>query len=194
MANLVIAALEHVWKILSGFGMPMAVVGGLALAAWNRPRSTLDVDLLLTIPDDEVDTVSDALLSAGLKKRHPEPFRDLGTLRIMEFTYEAEDTFVPIRIDVLFSGADYYREALSRRVPHTLAGTGTQMDVLSCEDLIIHKLSAARPIDRADAVALLEENRAALDIAYLQDWTSRLNLSEEFADAWQTAFPDAKEG
>jgi hypothetical protein len=39
-----------------------------------------------------------------------------------------------------------------------------ELDVLTCEDLIVHKLLAGRLVDRADAATLLRVNRADLDI------------------------------
>lgn len=106
-----------------------------------------------------------------------------------EFTYAAADTFVAIRVDVLFSGAEYYEQALARRVPHVLPGSGSHIEVLSCEDLILHKLLAGRAIDWADAVALLQENRDTLDVQYLQDSAAQLGVSSELSLAWQEAFP-----
>lgn len=189
MASLVLAVLEHVWTVLSGLNVPKAIMGGLALAAWNRPRSTLDVDLLVSMPDNQVPRVTDALAAAGFVKRHREPFRVLGPLKLMEFTYEPAEAFIAVRVDVLFSDAEYYRQALQRRVPHEISPSGMQLDVLTCEDLVLHKLLAGRAIDRADAAALLRENRDTLDLSYLRKWTPQLGLSQGLADVWREAVP-----
>lgn len=189
MASFVLAALEHVWTVLASLKVPGAVMGGLALAAWKRPRSTLDVDLLTSLADSEAPRIADALVAAGLVKRHPEPFRPLGTLKLIEFTYEPPGAFVAIHVDILFSDAEYYQQALARRVPHEIAPSGIQVDVLSCEDLVIHKLMAGRAIDRADVVALLQENRDTLDLSYLGEWAAQLGLSRELTDVWKDAAP-----
>jgi hypothetical protein len=64
-----------------------------------------------------------------------------------------------------------------------------EIAVLSCEDVILHKLIAGRIIDRADVVALLRANRAQLNFVYLREWVDRLGLSGEWAAIWDDAFP-----
>lgn len=189
MASLVVAALEHVWTVLANLRIPAAVMGGLALAAWNRPRSTLDVDILLSIDDSDAQGVVDSLVAAGLVKRRPELFRTLGALKLIELSYEPPEAFVSIHVDILFSGDEYYQQALARRVPHDIGPSGVQVDVLSCEDLIIHKLMAGRAIDRADAVALLKQNRDVVDLSYLRTWAARLGLAPELTDTSSEAIP-----
>jgi len=46
----VLETLRQLWMVLQQNKVPAAVVGGLALAAWKHPRTTLDVDVLL--PED----------------------------------------------------------------------------------------------------------------------------------------------
>src|SRR5437879_1135799 len=48
-ANLVLGALQHVWRTLEPFDHPMAVMGGLALATWQHLRATRDVDVLIVV-------------------------------------------------------------------------------------------------------------------------------------------------
>lgn len=47
--------LVRAWEALEPMETPMAVMGGISLAAWNHPRFTQDVDLLLALPDTEKD-------------------------------------------------------------------------------------------------------------------------------------------
>ena len=61
--------------------------------------------------------------------------------------------------------------------------------MLSCEDLIIHKLLAGRIIDSADVSALLPANRAGLDMAYLERWLTELSLVPPFETIWNDTFP-----
>jgi hypothetical protein len=41
--------LKHAWITLEPLGLPMAVMGGLALATWKHVRTTCDVDLLVGV-------------------------------------------------------------------------------------------------------------------------------------------------
>ena len=64
-----------------------------------------------------------------------------------------------------------------------------EIAVLTCEDLILHKLLAGRIIDRADAAALLRANRESLDVDYILTRTDRLALAVDLAEIWNEAFP-----
>jgi len=46
-AEPLLRALRHVWVTLEPLGLPMAVMGGIAVAASKHVRATQDVDLLL---------------------------------------------------------------------------------------------------------------------------------------------------
>jgi hypothetical protein len=61
--------------------------------------------------------------------------------------------------------------------------------VLSCEDLILHKLLAGRIIDKADCAFLVRVNRQDLDIGYLQHWVTTLSLAPRWQEIWSEAFP-----
>ncbi len=63
------------------------------------------------------------------------------------------------------------------------------MAVLTCEDMILHKLLAGRMIDQIDAASLVRINRCVLDVAYLSRWAGDLGVSQELADAWRQALP-----
>jgi hypothetical protein len=64
-----------------------------------------------------------------------------------------------------------------------------EIAVMSCEDLIIHKLLAGRIIDSADVAALLRANRAGLDLAYLKGWLGQRNLLPQLETIWHEKFP-----
>jgi hypothetical protein len=74
-------------------------------------------------------------------------------------------------------------------VPTHLAALDLDLDVLACEDLILHKLLAGRLLDRVDAAMLLRANRADLNLEYILGWTTTLSLHAELAQVWEEAFP-----
>jgi hypothetical protein len=68
--SLAMATLDHIWGVLEPLGHPLALMGGISLAAWNHVRATRDVDLLIAIERTEVEPVlatlkSPPLISAG---------------------------------------------------------------------------------------------------------------------------------
>jgi hypothetical protein len=187
--ELVLKALKHVWVQLDALHLPMALMGGVALAVWKHVRATRDVDLLVDVGAADLDQLIRRLAQEGVRpKRHP-PVLTLGPTRILQLLYEPPGTFLELQVDLLLADAEYPREALTRRVPARLSGLDIEIFVLSCEDLILHKLVAGRLIDQSDAAALLRGNRATLDFGYLQNWVARLGLRSEWSRAWDGAFP-----
>lgn len=113
----------------------------------------------------------------------------LGNSDVLQLLYEPPGVLVDLQIDLLLADTAYHREALTRRVSLTLESIQRTLYVLSCEDLILHKLIASRIIDRADAIALIRANHNQLDTEYLQRWVTALRLESEFADVFGEAFP-----
>jgi hypothetical protein len=166
-AEVLLKALKHVWASLEPLQAPMAVMGGLALAAWRHVRATRDVDLLVGVSENDLESLLRTLTSAGLRTKHQRPLTTLGSLQILQLLYEPPGAYVDLQIDLLLAQSEYHRQALARRVPTRLANLNLDLYVLACEDLIVHKLLAGRIVDRADAVMLLRANRANLDLDYL---------------------------
>jgi hypothetical protein len=182
-----LAALKHVWRTLRPLNVPMALMGGIALASWKHPRATRDIDLLVGATGNSNHLVQ-TLLRSGLRyKQAREPIR-LGQLELLQFVYEPQESYLEIQIDLLLGKGPYHLEALERRIPLHLVADEFECDVLSCEDLILHKLLAGRIIDLADTAALLTANRKSLDYAYMAEWIGRLDLFSSFQQCWQSAW------
>jgi hypothetical protein len=52
-----LSTLEHILRVLTPLGHPVAVMGGISLAAWKHIRATYDVDLLIAVELSEDDAV-----------------------------------------------------------------------------------------------------------------------------------------
>jgi hypothetical protein len=165
-------------------------MGGLALSFWERFRNTHDVDVLLGVDHEHVGAVLESLGRAGILPKKQPPVLDLGSVRIVQLLYQPPSLFMAVRIDLLLAESDFHREALARRVPAKLEGLDIEVYTVSCEDLVILKLTAGRVIDRADASELLRLNHDRLDFVHLSKWLHQLNLGVEFAEIWREAFPD----
>jgi hypothetical protein len=187
----VLQSLGHVWLTLDRLGVPMAVTGGLALATWKHVRATRDVDLLVELAENKLDGLIQHLRGAGFRPKRSPPVTSLGQLDVLPLLYEPPEAFVELQIDLLLARSEYHRAALRRRISTALPGLDVPIAVLTCEDLILHKLLAGRLIDRADAAALLRANRNSLDWDYLTRWAHQLELTEDFDRVRQDAFPAA---
>jgi hypothetical protein len=189
-AELLLKALQFIMQSLRSMDIPVAVIGGLAMSVWKYTRTTHDVDLLVGIDSRQSVKILNQLQALGIRPKHSPPIILLGRLNIIQLQYEPPDSFMDVQIDLLLAESDYLRTALDRRIPAMLPDVAVEIDVLTCEDLILHKLLAGRIIDRADVVSLLRLNYPSLDLEYLTGWIKRQNLSEEFSSIWQEAFPE----
>jgi hypothetical protein len=176
-SEMLLATLRLIWTALDRLHLTAALMGGLAVAVWQHPRATRDVDLLVHLGPADLDSVLEALGQAGFRPKREPPVLTLGRLRILQMLHTPPGTFVDFQVDLLLADCEYQREALARRVAMSLPGFDVPLQVLSCEDLILHKLIAGRILDRADVVALLRANHDTLDLAYIRSWAERLQVT-----------------
>ncbi len=170
----VLQTLSRLWSVLESTGMQIAVAGGIALSYWGNPRSTQDVDVVVLSNDSE--TIARALTAAGFEPDEKEPVQ-LGLFKLSRWFYEPEAHFIDVEVDLMCSTSDYYGSVLSRAKQVSIAGISTPIAVLSREDLILHKLYAARLIDQADVMNLMEMHWSELDMSYLKEWAGKLDLA-----------------
>lgn len=187
MADLLLDAVRQILAALQSLGVPAALMGGLASALWGHVRATRDVDLLIAIGSEGPEALVEALAAHGMVLKCQPPVMRLGDLRLIQLLCEPPGGHLAVQVDLLFADTDYHREALRRRLPAQMAELS--LSVLTCEDLILHKLLAGRIIDRADVVALLQTNRRSLDLGYLRRWSEVIHRSTELSEAWSDAFP-----
>lgn len=193
-SSAVLKTLEHCWQALEPLQLPMALMGGLALSAWRYPRATRDVDLLIGFGSSQPEVLLHTLGTAGFRFKRDPPVRQLGDMQILQVEFEPRDAFVSIPVDLLLVNSDYHHEALGRIVPLRLPNFATEIFVLSCEDLVLHKLIAGRMIDLSDSSAVLRANRDVLDMQYLLLWANRLNVIGDLQKVWKEAFNEELQG
>jgi hypothetical protein len=189
-ADAVVKTLRHAWKALETAGCQPVLMGGLAVSLWKHVRFTRDVDLLIGLEGTDVQRVTKTLQDEGLRPKRNPPVVDLGTVRIAQFLYDPPGAFLTLQVDLLLAESEYHKTAVTRRVPTRMPGLDLNICMLSCEDLILHKLIGGRIIDRADAAAVLRFNRTTIDLNYLIDWIAKLALAQEWAEIWLEAFPE----
>jgi hypothetical protein len=143
--------LSLLMSILSGQGLPYALIGGVALQIHQRePRTTLDIDIAVI---DRADLPRDLLVASG--------FRETGR-------HEHSDNWVgPEGTPVQFTDDPALAGPVSRAVERQVGSL--QIRVLGALDLLREKLRAGRDParrrskriqDLADAQALLEQDPA----------------------------------
>jgi hypothetical protein len=164
--------LDDAIAIVDRVGLAWAIMGGCARNAYAEPRATKDVDLVVEVQAARFSDLQHAMAQGGFSQASAvadpdEPVPDLVLYR------DARGR----RIDVLFAHTAFERSALARRKILTPFG-GTAAHVVSAEDLIVYKLIADRPQDRADIAAVIAAQRMRgepVDWKYIQHW----------CDAWE---------
>lgn len=158
-------------------GLAWALIGGCARNAYAEPRATRDVDLVV-----EVDARRQAKLDAALAARGLVPATRVG---------ESDDAVPDLvlyrdpdgrRLDVLFAHTAFEQSALARR-RRLVPFANTEAAVVSAEDLIVYKLLADRPQDRADIVAVvrtLNLQGKPLDWTYVDEWCATWEVGDRF--------------
>jgi len=136
-------------------GLPFCVLGGVASAAYGRPRMTKDIDVF--VRRDDAERALEALAGFGFETEHTNPswifkgFRD-GVL---------VDVIFKVKSDV------YFDDEMAARV-RTAEFAGVSIPVLAPEDLVVMKAFAAEeeaPWHWFDALGVLSVNE--LDWEYL---------------------------
>lgn len=183
----ILQTLADIWQALRSLGLPIALIGGLGMSAWKHVRATQDVDLLVGVGERTADDILQHVTDLGFRPRRSPPVISLDLLRVIQLVYEPVDAFVDVPADLLLADSEYHRQASNRRVARQLPEVGFDVFVLTCEDIILHKLLAGQIIDQADIVALIAANRDSIDRKYIDTWANRLNLIDDWQKLLATA-------
>src|SRR5438045_3645045 len=101
--ELVISALKHIWATLAALKVDAALMGGIAVAAWNHIRNTRDVDLLVGVSPSDEERLLTHLKGAGINPLRNPPVLTIDNSRILPLGYEPPDRFLDVRIDLFFA-------------------------------------------------------------------------------------------
>jgi hypothetical protein len=137
-----------------------AFTGGVAVGVWAEPRQTRDVDICGVLPADEVDRL--LAIRDGMRTG-PEELPDMVRFRVGDWD-----------IDLFVSKDEYDRTCLGRAIAATVGGT--EVRVVTAEDLLIHKMIKLRTDrrrllqDLADLRAVIATQADRIDWDYLRRW------------------------
>ncbi|MBU1672696.1 MAG: nucleotidyl transferase AbiEii/AbiGii toxin family protein [Actinobacteria bacterium] len=143
--------------------IPYMVIGGLAVLLYGEPRMTRDIDVTLGVTPDRLADVLRVVESLSLRPLVDDPASFVSRTMVLPVIHERTG----VRVDLIFSFTGYESQAIER---------ATRVEVLdeevcfaSVEDLVIHKLFAARPRDLEDVVSVLKRH-PDLDVDYVRGW------------------------
>lgn len=168
--------LTTVAGVLQRAGIPFMLTGSLASSFQGEPRSTHDIDLVVRMTPPQADAVLRAF---------PAPRYYLSESAVREAiqrrgTFNLLDTLEGDKVDFwMLTDEPFDQSRFERRQEQQLLGL--RIPVSAPEDTILYKLHWARLSGGSerqfvDALRVYELQRAALDMAYLEDWAARLDL------------------
>lgn len=175
---------DHLERLLKGAvalreltNVDVVVIGGVARGAWASPRATQDIDVIVGTTD--LGSLIDAAPRAGLVSVPAEAAAlasaDMTRLRL------PDQLRGPVRLDVIAAVHPYYERVIERA--RTLTVFGLEVRVACPEDVIVLKLLADRPQDRADVRAIIDANDEL-------DW----GLLREEAVSLELTLPEPRDG
>ena len=153
------AALLEVSAILDELRIPYMLIGGLAVAQWEEPRATLDIDIAIWVEPDQLElTVRELCLRLAPKPKEPAAF-------VRETRVLPAVTSQGIPVDLIFAMWPMEREAIQNAVERTIAGKTFR--VVPLEYLLFLKFTSDRGKDLDDAERLFRRHRVRIDSALM---------------------------
>ena len=168
--------LERIAQSLKNAAIPYMVIGGQAVLLYGEPRLTKDIDVTLGADLTRLQDVLSAVHDMRLK-----PLVDPEKFTRETMVLPCSDPETGIRVDMIFSFSPYEQLAISRA--RTVRIGKTDVHFSSLEDLVIHKIVAARARDLEDARIVLLKNPHS-DLSYIRRWLAELSAatSENYLD------------
>lgn len=178
--NALIQLINTVSRHLRAERIPHAVVGGIAVAIYGRPRATEDVDLLIEMDEAQLES-----FHAYLTEHDVRLDLDAGRTALREGRpFPAYDTWSIHWIDLRPAARPIDRISLERAVEVELAEE--PVPVATPEDVILGKLHSQRNQDLLDARSIVLRKSGKLDLDYLLNRSRELGLEE----AWDRVRPE----
>ena len=159
--------LKKIAQCLDEDKIPYMIIGGQAVLLYGTPRLTRDIDITLGVDTDKFSLIEHVCGKLKLKilPEDPEDFsRETKVL-------PTEEVKSRIRVDFIFSFTPYEEQAINRTKEVLM--NDYPVKFASCEDVIIHKMIAARAVDTEDVKNILIKNKDSIDLEYIRRWLSK---------------------
>ena len=173
-------AVHDIAALLDSLRIDYAVVGGIANAIWGEPRATIDVDVTVAVPEQDL-AMTVTAVSARFRPAVPDPVTFVERTRVLPL-----DTPEGVRIDVIFALMPFELEAIRRAGEVSIAGRAVR--VVTAEDLVLMKIVSERPRDLGDAEAIVRRRIRELDRGYLEPRVRELATAlerDEILNRWR---------
>jgi predicted nucleotidyltransferase len=166
-------ALRSLVEWLRGESVPAVVIGGIAVSAIGRPRTTKDIDALVLVDEDGWPSFLESARRQGFQERLSDALAFAKRSRVLLLVHRETG----IEIDVSFGALPFEHEVVARsRVCEAL---GVNVPLPTPEDLIVLKAVAHRAQDMADIQSVLDA-QPTIDLKRVRGWV------RQFAEVLET--------
>ena len=176
--------LVEITKILQKLKIPYIITGGMAVLVWGRPRFTADIDIVIELKFEDIDSLTRALLMLGRanyidKNMIKDALRHGG-----EFNFIHGETGIKVDFWVL-QKQPFDLSRIRRRIAKDILGK--KVYFISPEDLILSKLQwyqqgqSIRHIEDIESILKISK----VDLRYIRKWARKQSTSDVFNKVFQ---------
>ena len=160
-------AVVQLQQRLSAAGIDSAVIGGIAVSVWARPRATEDADFKVLLDRDGAQHLLN-ILQPDYTPMQANPLEALQRNGVL-FVTDSSGVRLDLQLaDVSLDEATIQRAQLIELEPNLSAR------VCSAEDLLIYKIISTRPLDQIDVENIVRSQGDKLDDHYVLHWLRQL--------------------
>ncbi|PSN13633.1 hypothetical protein C7271_22370 [filamentous cyanobacterium CCP5] len=156
--------------------VPYYVTGGVAAITYGEPRTTRDLDVVVSIPRDALTPLVTALEAAGFYVPGVEDAAT-GRMRALQVTQIATIS----RADLVLADDNDYEQLKFQRRRLIPLPNGTEVYLVSPEDVVVNKLRWGQPSRSEkqwrDVLGVLKTQQEYLDYEYMHRWAAAFDLS-----------------
>lgn len=152
------------------------IVGGFAVLFYGNPRTTMDIDYVIQLDDENIPVLIEFLQENGFHADESDmraAFRERS-----HCTVEDKETMFRLDIKGVYSEMDERTLRNKRKVELN----DIVLWIASPEDTIVNKLVFAREQDVKDALGILIRQYDALDIDYLDKTAKKIGVYDSLRD------------
>ncbi len=157
--NVLDRSLKAITAFLKKEHVPYMVIGGMSNMVWGRARLTRDIDITIYCKELDILDLIKKLIDR-FKVLPEEPYSFIQQTRVLPLMSNEG-----VRIDLVFGQLAYEELAIKRA--KTVKYGNYSVKVCTAEDLIVHKITSERPIDKEDVRWIIKRQNENLDRGYL---------------------------
>jgi len=165
--------LKHLCEFLNKNKIQYVIVGGVAVMYHGVPRTTVDIDIIMQIEDEQIPAFAEFLNSRG--------FSSSATDIKAAFVENSHSTSFfknsLLRLDIQGVNSAFDRMTLDRAIEVNLLGTLVKIG--SIEDTFVNKILFQGEQDLRDALGILKRHSKSLDFEYIRSTSMMLGISKQ---------------